>query len=142
MAYPDGYGQYRQVQIGTASPGRLILMLYQGAIKAMKKAIELIDRKDFFGKGECLIKAQDIVMELNLALDMDVGGEIATSLRKLYLYVYRRLVDANLELDKQAIQECIRLMEGLYEAWKVAVQKAEGGAPGGDRASTRLSLTG
>ena len=140
MAYANAYGQYKQVQISTASPGKLILMLYQGAIKAMKKAAELIDKKDFGGKGDCLIKAQDIIMELNLALDMN-AGEVAASLRQLYFYIYRRLIDANLELNTVAIQECIQLMEGLHESWEVAVQKAEGGTQG-DVTSARLSFTG
>jgi len=140
MAYPNAYGQYKQVQISTASPGKLILMLYQGAIKAMKKAVELMDKKDFGGKGDCLIQAQDIIMELNLALDMN-AGEIAVSLRQLYIYIYRRLIDANLELNRAAIQECIQLMAGLHDAWEVAVQKAEGGTQG-DVSSARLSFTG
>ena len=141
MANANGYGQYRQIRINTASPGKLILLLYQGAIKALKKSVELIDRKDYAGKGECLIKAQDIVMELNLALDMDVGGEISHSLRRLYLYIYRRLVDANLNLDKDAIQETIRIMENLYDAWGTAVQDAEGSIQG-NVAPSRLSIMG
>ncbi len=54
-------------------------MLYQGAIKALKKSIDLIDKKEYGEKGEQLINAQDIIMELNLALDMKTG-EIAQSL--------------------------------------------------------------
>ena len=140
MKHPDGHGRYRQVQINTASPGKLILLLYQGAIAALKKAVELIDRKDYVGKGECLLKAQDIVMELNLALDMS-AGEIASSLRRLYLYVYRRLVDANLELDKEAVRESIGILEDLFSAWEVAVQQAEGPVPG-ETSGNRLSMTG
>ena len=104
MPQPNVYGQYRQVQVSTASPGKLILMLYQGAIKALKKANELIDRKEYGEKGDQLIKAQDIIMELNLALDLKTG-EIAESLHQLYMYAYRKLVVANLEVDKDAIQE-------------------------------------
>jgi len=140
MTQPSAHGQYRQVQISTASPGKLILLLYQGAIKAMKKAVELIDRKDFEGKGESLIKAQDIIMELNMALDME-AGEIPQSLRQLYLYIYKRLIHANLELDTDAIQECAGLMEGLLESWEKAVQQTEGNGPTGGTPA-RLSLTG
>lgn len=142
MAQANVYGQYRQVQISTASPGKLILMLYQGAIKALKKSIELIDRKEFGEKGDQLIKAQDIIMELNLALDMKTG-EIAQSLNQLYLYVYRKLVVANLEIDKEAIQEVIDILENLYGAWEVAVQSAEGETPpSGGQSMPRLSVTG
>ena len=140
MTQPSGYGQYRQVQISTASPGKLILMLYQGAIKAMKKAVAFIDRQDYEGKGESLIRAQDIIMELNMALDLE-AGEIARSLRQLYLYIYKRLVYANLELDKDAIQESVGLMERLLESWETAVQKTEGTGPTGV-SPARLSITG
>ena len=140
MAHPEAFGQYKQVQVNTASPGKLILMLYQGAISALKKAVDLLDKKDFEGKGECLIKAQDIIMELNMALDMG-AGQIASSLRQLYVYIYRRLVDANMNLDQEAIRETIGLLERLYGAWEVAVQETEA-RPQADAQASRLSLTG
>ena len=98
MNRPNGYGQYKQVQINTASPGKLILLLYQGAIKSLKKSLDLMDRKDFGGKGDAIIKAQDILMELNMVLDHG-AGEIAPSLQQIYLYAYKRLVVANLAMD-------------------------------------------
>ena len=133
-------GAYKQVQIKTASPGKLILLLYQGAIGNLKKALDLLDKKDFGGKGECLIKAQDIVMELNMALDMG-AGEVAESLRRLYLYVYKRLIDANLELDREAIQESLSILEDLYGAWEVAVQSSEKSGQA-EASASRLSITG
>ena len=141
MPQPNVYDQYRQVQISTASPGKLILLLYQGAIKALKKANELIDQKEFGEKGDQLIKAQDIIMELNLALDMK-AGEISSSLQQIYMYAYRKLVAANLEVDKDGIQEVIGLLENLYEAWEVAVQSTEGTLPGAAPAMPKLSVTG
>ena len=140
MTHTTGYGQYRQVRVNTASPGKLILMLYQGAIHALKKSVELIDKEDYEGKGACLIKAQDIVMELNMALDMQ-AGEVASSLQQLYLYIYRRLVKANMELDKEAIREAAGILERLYEAWEVAVQETEGNIQNSVSPS-RLSVTG
>ena len=133
-------GAYKQVQIKTASPGKLILLLYQGAIGNLKKARDLLEKKDFGGKGDCLIKAQDIVMELNMALDMG-AGEVSSSLRRLYLYVYKRLIDANLEMDKDAIQESLGILEDLYGAWEVAVQTAEK-AGHSEPTGSRLSITG
>ena len=141
MPQSNVYDQYRQVQINTASPGKLILLLYQGAIKALKKANELIDQKEFGEKGDQLIKAQDIIMELNLALDMK-AGEISSSLQQIYMYAYRKLVIANLEVDKDGIQEVIGLLENLYEAWEVAVQSTEGTLPRAAPAMPKLSVTG
>lgn len=139
-ASPSAYGQYRQVQVNTASPGKLIVLLYQGAIRAMKQSIDLIEKKDFEAKGNALIKAQDIVMELNMALDMDIGGEISHSLRQLYVYIYKRLIDANMELNVDYIRECIRLMENLLGAWEQAVQETEGAAASAPKPG--LSFTG
>ena len=140
MVNRHGHGQYRQVQISTASPGKLILLLYQGAIKSLKKSIDLIDKKDYEGKGNCLINAQDIVMELNMALDMN-AGEISSSLRRLYFYIYRQLIHANLHLDKEAIRDCIRILEQLYDAWQQAVQQTEGNLQA-EASSSRLSVMG
>ncbi len=139
-ASPKAYGQYRQVQVNTASPGKLILLLYQGAIRSMKQGIDLIHKKDYEGKGNALIKAQDIVMELNMALDMDIGGDISRSLRQLYLYIYKRLVEANMELNTEYLQECIRIMENLLGAWEKAVQETEGA--GSSARKPGLSVTG
>ena len=88
------YKQYNQVQIKTANRGKLIVMLYQGAIRFMKKAILHLEQKDMEGKGNALIRAQDIILELIYALDqesLDRGDELASNLQRLYLYSYRRL---------------------------------------------------
>jgi flagellar secretion chaperone FliS len=116
-----GYRQYNQVQIKTATKGKLIVMLYQGAIRFMKKAIILMEKKDMEGKGNQLIKAQDIVLELLYALDegmVQSGNELALNLQRLYLYSYRRLVHANVTLDTEAVEEVISLMNNLLSAWE------------------------
>ena len=141
MNRPNGYGQYKEVQINTASPGKLILLLYQGAIKSLKKSLDLMDRKDFGGKGDAIIKAQDILMELNMVLDHG-AGEIAHSLQQIYLYAYKRLVVANLEMDRDAISEIVEILENLYEAWEEADQKTEGIVPVPEPRVASMSVTG
>ena len=77
-------------------------MLYQGAVRFMKKAILHIEQKDMEGKGNALIRAQDIILELTYALDqesLDRGDELALNLQRLYLYSYRRLVHANVHIE-------------------------------------------
>lgn len=125
----NGFRQYSQVQIKTANRGKLIIMLYQGAIRFMKKALILLEQKDIEGKGQNLIKAQDIVLELLYALDqemLDKGNELALNLQRLYLYCYRRLVRANIDTDPEPIREVIELMANLLDAWeKVAGGQGE-----------------
>tara|TARA_Y100000588_G_C14173396_1_gene890222 strand:+ start:861 stop:1283 length:423 start_codon:yes stop_codon:yes gene_type:complete len=137
-------GGYKQVQIQTANKGQLIVMFYQGAIRFMKKALILIDQKDMEGKGNNLIKAQDIILELLYALDqqmLDSGNELALNLQRLYLYSYRQLVQANVHTDPKLVQEVIELMENLLGAWEQVVA-SEGSNETPPPASYRVMLTG
>jgi flagellar protein FliS len=113
-----GIGAYQQVAIGTQSKGRLIVMLYEGAIKFLKLAIKELEAQNHVAKGQHINRAQDIINELNAVLDMEAGGEIAQNLRKLYLFVNRRLSEANAKRDPQMIREVITLMEELNQSWK------------------------
>jgi flagellar protein FliS len=114
-----GLEAYQQTAIGTQSKGRLIVMLYDGAIKFMKLAIQEMEAKNPEAKGWNISRAQDIINELNAVLDMDGGGEVAQNLRKLYLYMNHRLFQANAKADPQMVQEVIDLMEELNQSWKV-----------------------
>jgi flagellar secretion chaperone FliS len=98
----------------------LLLMLYSKAIACMDEALVMIDAGDMIGKGEKLIRAQDIVLELTDSLDLN-AGDLAGNLSSLYTYIYRRLIRGNMRLDKEAIQEARLLMEQLYQAWQQAL---------------------
>ena len=113
-----GIGAYQETAIGTQSKGRLIVMLYDGAIKFMKLAVKELEKGDYAAKGQYINRAQDIINELNAVLDTEGGGEIAQNLRKLYLFMNRRLGEANAKRDPQMIGEVITLMEELNQSWK------------------------
>ena len=120
------HNQYNQVQIKTANKGILLIKLYQGAIRFMKRALIMMEKKDMEGKGNALIRAQDIVLELVCSLDqelLDQGDELADNLKRLYLYSYKRLVHANIHLDADAVDEVIKLMENLLQAWEQVVDE-------------------
>jgi len=114
----NGIGAYQQTAIGTQSKGRLIVMLYDGAIKFMKLAIRELEAGDYAAKGRSINRAQDIINELNAVLDMDSGCDISQNLRKLYLFMNRRLSEANAKRDPQMIREVITLMEELNQSWR------------------------
>ena len=114
----NGVESYRQTAITTQSRGRLIVLLYDGAIKFMKLAIQEIEAGNWAAKGQYLSRAQDIINELNGVLDMEAGGEIAQNLRRLYSYMNRRLGQANAKKDPQMVREVIALMEDLNQSWK------------------------
>jgi flagellar protein FliS len=113
-----GIAAYQDNSVTTQSKGRLIVLLYDGAIKFMKLAIKELEANNFEAKGKYINKAQDIINELNAVLDMNVGGEIATNLRKLYSFMSNRLSEANIKRDPKMIHEVIELMEELNQSWK------------------------
>ncbi len=115
----NGVEAYQDAAITTQSKGRLIVLLYEGAIKFMRLAIRELEKNNYEAKGRYINKAQDIINELNAVLDADAGGEIATNLRKLYCFMSTRLSQANIKHDPQIIREVITMMEELNQSWKV-----------------------
>ncbi len=109
---------YQQTAVLTQSRGRLIVMLYDGAIKFLKLAVKELEAKNYAGKGMYINRAHAILDELNAVLDMEAGGEIAENLRKLYSFMNRRLTQANIKRDPQMIREVIGLLEELNQGWK------------------------
>jgi flagellar protein FliS len=103
-----------------ADKGLFLLLLYDKAIKSMTEALELMAKGDMVEKGERLIRAQDIVLQLSDALDLSTG-QIAENLERLYLYIYRRLIQGNIRLDTEAIVEARSLMTELLESWQAVI---------------------
>jgi flagellar protein FliS len=126
----NAYAQYKNTQIQTATPGQLILLLYEGGIKFCKLAKLSVDENNIMNANKYIIKCQDIVTELMASLDMSKGGDIAKNLYSVYDYMLTQLVEANLKKDKQKLDEVQKLLEELRDSWKVAI-KNTGGVKGG-----------
>jgi flagellar protein FliS len=114
----NGVEIYKEHAVGTQNKGRLVVMLYEGAIKFLNLAIKGIETGDYTAKGLNITRAQDIINELNAVLDMDAGGEVATNLRRLYCFMVRRLTEANNKKDARLIRDVIDLLEELNQSWK------------------------
>ncbi len=114
----QGIKTYQASAVMTQNKGRLIVLLYDGAIKFMKLAIKELEVNNYEAKGRYINKALDIINELDVILDMNAGGEMASSLRKLYCFMTRHLSEANIKCDAQMIREVIQLMEDLNQSWK------------------------
>ncbi len=114
----NGLNAYQETAVTTQNKGRLIVMLYDGAIKFLRQAIANIEAGDFEGKGRNITKALDIIYELNTILDMDSGGEVAQNLRGLYNFMCSHLTEASVKCQPQMIQEVISLLEELNQSWK------------------------
>jgi flagellar secretion chaperone FliS len=122
MANP--YGVYKQTAVTTANRGTILIMLYEAAIQNVKKAAIAIEKKDLAIKGTAIGKAHDIINELSNTLDFNVGGKIATDLDSLYSFMTDQLVKANIENNKEPLQNIQKLLETLLSAWKVAVEQS------------------
>lgn len=123
MYAKSGTQAYAQVGLESAvlsaSPHQLVVMLFDGALSAMKKATILMDQGDIPGKGQALTKAINIITNgLRAGLNHEVGGELSANLDDLYEYMTRRLLEANLRNDPQAIAEVEALLSNIAEAWK------------------------
>jgi len=112
-----------EVGVMSASPQALVVMLYDGAIKAIALARAEMLRKDFAAKGEQLSKAIGIIDEgLNASLDLEAGGEIALNLAALYDYMTRQLMVANLRNEPDILDEVSRLLRELKGAWESLIR--------------------
>lgn len=118
-----GVNVYAKISVETgvlaASPNKLIIMLYEGAIAACRSAVVHMQNKDIPNKGAMLSKAILIIESgLRMSLDKKSGGEIAVSLDALYAYMSKRLVTANLRNQPELVQEVIKLLTDLKSAWE------------------------
>ncbi len=117
-----GYAVYTENQIMTASPARLVSMLYEGGIRFLDEAVEAVEAGDFIKANEKIKRVQDIVMELNLSLDMENGGSLAQNLRALYNYIFQQLIQANVKKDTETLKEVRSILSDLNGAWKEAMK--------------------
>ena len=114
----NGVETYQETAVTTQTKGRLVVMLYEGAIKFLKQAIKHIEANNIEEKNKYISKAIDIIFELNTVLDTEAGGEVAVNLRKLYFFMGRNLTEANIKQDTGKIEEVIKLLEELNQSWK------------------------
>lgn len=133
----SGAGAYATVGVETgvaaASPHKLIVMLFEGAMVAVSSALHHMKTGDIAAKGQAISKAISIIDNgLRASLDKKVGGEIALNLDALYEYMSNRLLIANLKNQPQTLEEIYQLLKGLKDAWD-AIAPAPGaiaqGAP-------------
>jgi flagellar secretion chaperone FliS len=122
---------YRANAVLTASPGQLVLMLYDGVLKALALARDAFDRPPEDPRrietiNQQLIRAQTILAELQSGLNMEAGGEFARTMDRLYEYHSRRLFEANLRKDVQPVIEVERLVGELRDAWAQMLSQSSG----------------
>jgi flagellar protein FliS len=116
--------QYEEMQVQT-TPGKLVVMLYDGALRFLQLGAEALRRRDLEQQGLYLGKVQNILAELVSALDLEVG-DLAYDLLSLYHYCQRRLLIGNATDDPGCVEEVIRLLSDLRDAWDQAAGTVHG----------------
>jgi len=117
-----GYQKYKTTSIQSASREKLLLMMYEGAIKFTKLALQAIEEKKIADRGVNIGRTYDIIMELNNTLDHKVGGDISKNLEQLYMFMTEQLTKANLSGDPKPLRDVLKLLETLYDGWAKAVE--------------------
>lgn len=126
MQLINPWKSYRQVATQTASPGQLVLMLYEGAIRFLERSrlgFAKDDPAEFNGTiNNNILRAQEIIQELNASLNTTAGGELAGTLRRLYEYMDWRLSESNRLKEENGIKEVIQRLTILRDAWATMLQ--------------------
>ena len=146
MQYDKIAKSYKAQSVQTASPGKLVLMLFDGYLRFTTAAKNSFNVDDLTKKNEGinnnLIRAQNIVTELQSSLDMSVPGELPGTLYRLYDYVLHQLQQANLQKKPEPIDEADKVINELREAWaEMLVQNpTDSGSTSTDSQSGSISL--
>lgn len=123
MAVQNPYAQYNNSKILTASPAELTLMLYEGAIKFCNIAIMGIEQGDLQKAHTNIIKVQKIIDEFRATLDMKYP--VAQDFDRVYVYLQKRLVDANVTKDKEVVEEIATHLRSMRDTWKEVMRTAK-----------------
>jgi flagellar protein FliS len=110
--------RYQETNVSTATPVHLVVMLYDAAICSLEEARGHMERKDIAGRGKAINKCGSIISELQSSLNIREGGEIASSLSRLYDYMKATLLRASVEQNPDLIVEVSGLLENLRSAWQ------------------------
>ena len=117
------YQKYKETSVQSASREKLLLMMYEGAIKFMKRAIMACEKGDIAERGLNIGRAFDIIMELNNTLDHEIGGDISANLEQLYIFITNQLTQANISGEVKYLNNSLKVLETLHEGWVQAIEK-------------------
>jgi flagellar protein FliS len=113
-----GEQQYRNLNVETVDKSKLVVMLYEGALSSLNSAIQCVHNDDISGKCNYINNASEIIQELNYALDLETGGEVAANLRSLYQFMTGHLIKAKISRSgAKKLEEVAGMLGRLLEAW-------------------------
>ncbi len=147
MNYGNGTQRYREADIGSASPQKMIVLLYERAMRDLAQAGEALARGDRREVTRLVVHSQAIIAELRGALDHEVGGDVAANLESLYDWLFREHLALLAGPTAERLENCLKVLTPLVEAWRaipsaVAARSLEAAAAGPDPASAYGSKGG
>ena len=119
----QGYAAYNKNKIMTATPGELTMMLYEGAIKFCNIAIAAIEQENVQKAHDNIVKVEKIIEEFWATLNHKY--QVAEDFENVYVYIYDRLVEANIKKDKEILEEVLKHLRTMRDTWKEVMQKAK-----------------
>ena len=130
MQKKPGVHDYRSMQILSSKPEKLILLLYDGAIRFIQLAVKSIESNEIEPAHKNLVKAQNIMVELMASLNFDKGGELAVNLFRIYEFMHFTLVQANVKKDPKDLNRINEQLKKLRSSWNQALKVHPEGGPG------------
>ncbi len=116
------YKTYQKTQVTTASREKILLMLYEGAIRFVKHAQVAMQEKKIADKGKNLSKATAILSELMATLDFKSGGQLATDLESLYVFMIDKLIEGNINNDIECLKSVEGILRTLHAGWQDVIE--------------------
>jgi flagellar protein FliS len=116
------YRNYQKTQVTTASREKILLMLYEGAIRFTRQALKSLEENKIPDKGKFVSKATAIISELMATLDFKVGGQLAVDLENLYVFMIDKLIEGNINNDPECFKVVENLLKTLYSGWKDVIE--------------------
>lgn len=117
MSYSRQAGRYREVEVLSATPGQLVVLLYDHLLVSLRRARAAMDARDVEQQGECLEKSRNVLTELLVTLDRERGGEVATNLAALYSFLLGELVQVGVRGDGPRLDRVTRMIGELRDAF-------------------------
>ena len=125
MQKRPGVKDYRSMQVLSARPEKLILMLYDGAIRFLNEATRFLEENDLEQSNNRLIRVQNILVELMSSLNFEKGGEISVNLFRIYEFMHYTLVQANIKKDAEPVKRIASQLRTLRDSWAQALKNQE-----------------
>ncbi len=133
MSLPNPYAQYRQNAVETATPTRMVVMLYDGAIRFLTQALPAMQARQYDRQSEMIGRAQDIIAHLRDTLDFQAGGAVARHLSSFYAALLDSLTDANIHDRPERIEQAIDALRQMRDGWVEVDRQCQAGKAAGVR---------